>query len=373
MGFENRVREILKQYNGVLRLIPNYVERFYPARGRLGLRKIYGDRGWFSERWLASCVSVLGEETRGLSRVDLGDREIFFRDIIRAMPEEILGGEYVRINGMRFGVLTKILDPGIQIPLHFHAMEYHAKRYWGSNPKEEAYYYLEHWDIGPMPYAHFGFHQDVSRDEILELIKVWEGDRILDYSPAYRCRIGEGFHVLAGVVHAPCTLLTLEVQEESDVGTIIQAEVSGIKLSKKEYLLNGPTTEEEVIDMINWDVSKDPKFYRKYHIKPVTIREERNIIERWVIGPKEKFSVLEIRIAPRTTVKQSRKAPFLLLTWNGYGKINNIPIISGNDRYDEVFITIETAKEHIITNTGDEWLIIYEIFGPHTYREGEEP
>jgi len=59
--------------------------------------------------------------------------------------------------------------------------------------------------------------------------------------------LGEGFHVPADVVHTPCTLLTLKVQKESNVGTIIQAEYQGGTIPKDQYLLNEPRAEEEVI------------------------------------------------------------------------------------------------------------------------------
>jgi len=369
LNFEAVMENILDRNKGILRLKPNFVARFYPAYGRLGIKEIYvPGRGWYSERWLASCVTVLGSSTEGLSRVDLNGDGIFFRNAIKALPERILGSVYAKLNNYSFGVLTKILDPGIPIPLHFHAKEVHAKRYWNSNPKEEAYYYLEH-SLGPTPYIHLGFFSDVSEEEILNYLKQWKGDNILDLSPAYRCRVGEGFHVLAGVVHSPCTLLTLEVQEESDVGTIIQAEYQGGIIPKDQYLLNGPRNEEEVIEMIDWQINRDPEFHRKYRLKPEVVYLDSSVVEKWVISPKKvkKFSVLEVRIAPNTRVKQSRKGPFLLFTYKGKGSINGVKIEGGVPGIDEVFVTFEAMEDHIISNESNEWLVVYEIFGPHVY------
>lgn len=371
MDLEKILNRELNNGNGILKLKPNYIARpLYPAGGRLGLEKIYiEDKGWISERWLASAVSVLGTEYEGLSEVNIRDVKIFFRDALKVVPERLLGKSYAKIYGNRFGVLTKILDPGIQIPLHLHAGEEYAKRYWNSNPKEEAYHYLDHTDKGSTPYIHLGFHIDVTENEVLELLKKWNSDKILDLSPAYRCNVGEGFHVLAGVVHAPCTLLTLEVQEESDVGTILQAKVYDRIISKDQYLLNGPRNEEEVLKLIDWNTCRDPRFYRKYHIVPEVIDSNKEFSEKWIFSPRmtKKFSGIELRIAPNTKLHMDRKGAFLLFVWRGKGKINGVEIVGGDPYRDEIFVSYEAARDHVIVNDGREDLVIYEIFGPNVY------
>ena len=371
MDLEKLLNRELDNSNGILRLKPNYVARpLYPAGNRLGVARVYIEgKGWISERWLASAVNVLGTEYEGLSKLVLGEIEVFFKDALKALPERMLGKSYAKTHDNSFGVLTKILDPGIQIPLHIHAGKEYAKRYWNSNPKEEAYHYLEHPDKGPTPYIHLGFHPDVTEFEVLELLRRWSDDRVLDLSPAYRCVTGEGFHVPPGTVHAPCTLLTLEVQEESDVGTILQAMVYNRIISKELYLLNGPKNEEEVLKLIDWDINRDPKFYRKHHIVPEVIESSREFTERWIFSPKrtKKFSGIELRIAPNTKLSMSRKGAFLLFTWSGKGKINGVEIAGGDPYRDEIFVSYEAAKEHVIVNDGKEPLIIYEIFGPDIY------
>ncbi|MDK6028306.1 hypothetical protein QPL79_02880 [Ignisphaera sp. 4213-co] len=373
MDFEKLLQRELELNDGILKLKPNFVARFYPSLGRLGVKKNYVEGlGWFSERWLASCVSVLGSETYGLSKIvfthEAEVAEMFFRDAIKALPEVLLG-PYAKLNNYSFGVLTKLLDPGVQIPLHFHAMEYHARKYWRSNPKEEAYYYLPHEEIGPTPYVHLGLFPDVSEEEILQRLKQWSDDTILDYSPAYLCRVGEGFHVLSGVLHAPCTLLTLEAQEESDVGTILQALWNGKILPKEQFLLNGPKTEEEILEMINWDVNKDPKFHRKYRLKPEIITETNEYIEKWIFNPIKirKFAGKEIVIKPGSSIKFSEKGPFLLYVHSGKGRVNNIDVEGKNVGKDELFISYEGAKEYTITNTSNENLVVYKIFPPNVY------
>ncbi len=85
----------------------------------------------------------------------------------------------------------------------------------------------------------------------------------------------ECFHTLPGVLHVPRTLVILEVQEESDISSVFQVKCGNRILPKEEYLLNGPKIEEEAIELIDWNMNMDPSFYRKYHIVPEPIVEDR--------------------------------------------------------------------------------------------------
>jgi hypothetical protein len=374
MNLESVLNREIEEKRGVLRTKPAFVARAsYPGLGRLGLRRYSaGKRGWLCERWMCSSVVASGPtqlENEGLSELDIEGAKLFSRDALNLCPEKMLGGRYARFHSNRFGVLTKILDIGRPIPWHLHAREEHARKYYGMNPKEEAYYFLDHPNKGPLPYSHLGMHPDVTREELLEILKRWNDDKVLDLSPAYRLNVGEGFHILAGVVHAPGTALTLEAQEESDVGTLFQPLVEGKILPKEKYLLNGPRTEEEAIELIDWDVCTDPKFYRKYHILPETISEDRTLKEYWIYSPKRsrKFSGKEVRLAPRKKVKRSEKGAFLFLAWKGRGSVNGTKVAGGTPGVDELFVTYDGAVEHEIENEGNEELVFYTIFGPDVY------
>lgn len=374
MSKESFLFKLLDKNKGVLRLKPSFVARtLYAGLGRMGLKRYYvGRRGWICERWMGSSVSASGPtqiRNEGLSELNVKGPRIFLMDAIRLLPERMLGDSYARAHNNRFGVLTKVLDIGYPIPFHLHAREEHARKYWSMNPKEEAYYFLEHPNIGPLPYSHLGLHPDTTPEDILPILKRWNDDKILDLSPAYRLNVGEGFHILAGVLHAPGTALTLEVQEESDVASIFQAKVRRKILPKEQFLLNGPKNEEEALELVDWKTCTDPKFYRKYHITPETIVEDKKVKESWIFSPKRtrKFSGKEIRLTPGEKIKRSEKGAFLLFVWKGEGKINNFPFKGGNVNMDEMFVSYEAAKEHEIVNTGKNELICYKIFGPDVY------
>ncbi|MGQ9781151.1 MAG: hypothetical protein ACUVQ8_02695 [Nitrososphaeria archaeon] len=123
-------------------------------------------------------------ENEGLSELNIKDEKMFLRDALNLAPEKMLGISYARSHSNRFGVLTKILDIGRPIPWHLHAREAHARKYWGMNPKEEAYYFLDHPNRGPLSYSHLGMHPDVTREELLEILKRWNDDKVLGLSLA---------------------------------------------------------------------------------------------------------------------------------------------------------------------------------------------
>lgn len=377
MGLEESLRREIEE-KGVLRLKPTFVARnFYPGLNRLGLKNPdAGPRGEYVERWIASCVEAdnpIRVENEGLSEVMLESvgATILFRDCLKLLPDLMLGEGYAKSHDKRFGVLTKILDIGYPIPWHVHARKEDAWRYWRMNPKEEAYYFLDHPKaLGPIPYSHLAMHPGTEEEEVLELLKRWSDDKVLDLSPAYRLNIGEGFHIPAGVPHALGTALTLEIQEESDVYNILQARYRGEILSK-DLMLRGLPNEEAVVKLIDWEVSTDPYFYKKYHIVPEPVENgpEGDGEEIWIYHPRRtrKFCGKQLKVKPHGKVRCVEKAAHAILVWRGEGKIRDLRIAAQHG-LDELFIPYPTATEgYLVENTGNDWLIIYKLFGPDVY------
>jgi len=358
-------------------MTPTYVARdSYPGLGRLGLKKFkVGIRGWICERWIASSVladNVHKVPNEGLSYINLKKRgvRLSFTEALNLNPSRMLGSAYAKDHDNRFGALTKILDIGLPIAWHIHARKEDAKRYWNANPKEEAYYFLDTTNRGPLPYSHLGVHGWVTADDVLPIVKRWNDDKTLDLSPAYRLCVGEGYHLFPGIPHAPGTALTLEIQEESDVSNLLQAFVNG-RLLPKETMLRGLSDEEAVMRLIDWEKARDPEFYRKYHTVPETIREpeEREPIERWIFNPNRssKFSGKELRIPPSGSFESKENGAYALLAWKGRGRLKDVSVKAGDDSKDELFIAHEAATDrHLIKNIGKQELVLYKLFGPDT-------
>ena len=110
-------------------------------------------------------------------------------------------------------------------------------RWWAHNAKDESYYFPAGVDMGAHPETFFGVHPWIAEqrayDTLLPYLVDWDSDLILRHARAELLVAGEGFHVPSGVLHAPGTALTLELQEDSDVLAMFQALNAGRIISKE--------------------------------------------------------------------------------------------------------------------------------------------
>ncbi|MBU4450687.1 MAG: hypothetical protein KKE35_05285, partial [Actinobacteria bacterium] len=242
---KNVLEKVIQDGNGIIKLKPAWVARdFLPPGKRLGLKDEeydVGERGFISERWLASVTkadNAISPEDEGLSYLNVDwSEEVNLRDAVAAAGDLIMGTQYAKTHS-GLGRLAKIYDFGARIPYHIHQMEKDAKLV-GANSKDEAYYFPEDVETGPHPETFFGVHpyivDEKKYDILLPYLVAWKDDLILQHSRAYLNVQGEGFFLPSGVLHAPGTALTIELQEDSDVFSMLQALNAG-KIISKELL-----------------------------------------------------------------------------------------------------------------------------------------
>jgi len=110
----------------------------------------------------------------------------------------------------------------------------------------------------------------------------WKDDKILRHAFAYKQIAEDDFHIPSGVLHAPGSALTIELQEDSDVFVAMQAKISKTFISKdllyKDLRIEDKEKfgEIKILEMINWELSGDPNFYENRHTPPVLIEETKN-------------------------------------------------------------------------------------------------
>jgi|YNPBryantNP2012_1023418.scaffolds.fasta_scaffold03567_3 hypothetical protein len=378
----NIVATALAQGNGILRLEPAWVARdFLPPGKRLGLKEEeydVGERGWISERWLGSTTKAdnrVGPPDEGLSYLAIAGARITLKEAVEVAGDLIMGAEYARTH-KGLGRLAKIYDFGARIPFHIHQMEKDA-RLVGANSKEEAYYFPEDVDLGPHPETFFGVHpyivQQGKQEILLKYLVEWKDDLILQHSRAYLNVRGEGFHLPAGVLHAPGTALTIELQEDSDVFAMLQAEVAG-KIISKELLFKDVRPEDRaaygeriILQQINWEISGDPYFYENRHTPPVPIPETRQPggEEAWIYYNTTKFSGKRLIVKPGGRFTSVERGVYNILVWRGKGIYGGYEVEGLNFGRDELLISHDAAvRPLVVENTGNTDLIIFKFFGP---------
>lgn len=263
------VERALSDGDGILRLQPAWVARdFLPPGRRFGLpEEAYelGERGAMCERWLGSTTEAdnrVGPEGEGLSYLALdGPERITLREAVEGDPVAIMGAEYAATHD-GVGRLAKIFDYSTRLPFHLHQRQQHAALV-GRRSKDEAYYFPPGVEMGPHPESFLGVHPSVAEqrnhDLLLPYLEEWNSDLILQHSVGYVQVAEQGFHIPSGVLHAPGSALTIELQEDSDVFAMLQALNAGIIISK-ELLWKDvrPKDREEkgerfILELIDWE------------------------------------------------------------------------------------------------------------------------
>lgn len=354
---------------GLLVFRPTYVRRLYVDGGRLAARRRVGSPGsrvrmWRPERWIASTVlarNPLPLSGEGLSALHIPGRHITFRQALRWRAERILGEARAAAYGRDFPVLTKILDPGEPIVFHVHATDADVARLrarfpgqrWG---KDEAYYFLPA-RTGPVPYTHVGLRAGVTAEVLAEAI---ERGTALDLSPVFHQRIGEGFYVPAGIPHRPGTALTLEIQQPSDVYTLLERRWGQRRLSTRQMHPGFPTL-REALRLIDYAASTDPRLLDRCKLtpEPVTDTQARGGEEAWIFPPRlRRFSGK--RLVVRTRFESRESGPYVLLVWRGRGRLLGRLLRPGT----EALVTAEAATRPHLYEADDGPLELFKLLPP---------
>ena len=374
--------------DGILRLKPAWVARdFLPPGRRLGLpEEAYelGERGAICERWLASTTEAdnrVGHPGEGLSVIALeGPEEITLRDAVAFDPVAIMGSDYAaRHDGL--GRLAKIFDYGARLPLHLHQREQHASLV-GRRSKDEAYYFPAGIDMGSHPETFLGVHPAVAEERnhelLLPYLERWDSDLILQHSVAYLQVPEQGFHIPSGVLHAPGTALTIELQEDSDVFAMLQALNAG-KIVSKDLLWKDVRPEDReargerfILELIDWEANGDPHFYEHHHLAPRLVDEpgQDGGEDSWIFYGSPKFSGKRLLVGPGRSFRCRDAGVHSVFVLTGNGTWGGQEVRGGDPGMDELLVTHDRAMAGVeVRNTGRDDLVAIRFFGPDVYHD----
>ena len=390
------LREALKAGQGIVRLAPCWVPRsFLMPGGRLKLdpRDLYAlgaHRGGIDERWFSSTTPADNgpgtPEDEGLSYIAVdgngsGAQRILLRQAVETLGDEFLGSEVMSSYG-GWNVLCKFFDNLGPIPHHMHQMEEHAARV-GRKGKPEAYYFPPQYNFkgNNFPYTFMGLEPGATKDQVRQCLERWnQGDNgILYHSKAYKLKPGTGWHVPAGVLHAPGSLVTYEPQVNSDVFGMFQSLVEGRAVPWDLLVKDVPPEHHQdldyIIGMLDWDANVDPEFMNHHYFEPRPARDPGEMDgyrENWVSYSTDDFSAKELTVHAKRTVTIRDAAAYGLIVTQGWGRIGPREVETpsliryGEMTKDELFVTASAASAGVeITNNSDtEALVMLKHFGP---------
>ncbi len=243
------------------RLLPNRVSRFY--RGGLLLDRFRdvadaadGER---PEDWVGSATRAwrppgAAPTAEGLSTARVGDDERLVLDVLTADPVAIAGLDLARV-GPTTGILVKLLDAAIRLPVHAHPTRAFARERLHSRfGKAEAWIVLGTRDLPgePPPHIRLGFRRDVDRDELRRWIDEQRTDDLLAAMVDRPARPGDVWFVPPGTPHAiGAGVFILEVQEPTDFSIVL--ETAGFPIDPEDASLR-----------LGWDVAIDAIHRRRF-------------------------------------------------------------------------------------------------------------
>ncbi|HET7474371.1 MAG TPA: class I mannose-6-phosphate isomerase [Candidatus Limnocylindrales bacterium] len=213
------------------RLLPNRVSRFY--RGGLLLGRFRGQSDPVDsdrpEDWIGSATRAWtppGDPPtdEGLSDADVAGSVRRIADVLAADPVGVAGADLAPTGTT--GVLVKLLDAGIRLPVHAHPTRSFARAHLGSAfGKAEAWLVLgtRRIDGEPPPHVRLGFRRDVARDELRGWIEDRRTDDLLEALHDRPTSPGDVWFVPPGTPHAiGAGVFILEVQEPTDFSIVLE-------------------------------------------------------------------------------------------------------------------------------------------------------
>ena len=387
------ISRALSAGEGILRLVPCWVPRsFLVPGGRLKLHPddlyaLGAHRGGIDERWFSSTTPAdNGPGTpadEGLSYVDFDGKRALLKDAVAEFGDQLLGSDVMGAEG-GFNVLSKFFDNKGPIPHHMHQMEEHAKRV-GRKGKPESYYFPPQYNFtgNNFPHTYMGLEPGTTKEDVRRCLQRWDqGDNgILYHAKAYRLQPGTGWHVAAGVLHAPGSLVTYEPQVNSDVFGMFQSLVEDRPVPWDLLVKDVPPELahdlDYIISMLDWEKNVDPEFGEHNNRFPKPAHDEAEMKEAgyrevWVSYGTALFSAKELTVLPgRSAVIRDAAAYGLILT-EGRGRIGALDVETpslirfGQMTADEAFVSRPAAQAGVrITNNSKlENLVMLKHFGP---------
>jgi len=390
----------MEQGQGVLRLMPNWVPRSFCVPGRrIKLHPddyfaLGGERGGIDERWLSSTVRAdngpLTGADEGLSFVLGPDRKALPFDQVVAHLGAGLIGERLWTQYAGWPMYSKFFDNEGPLPFHVHHNDDMAKLV-GRKGKPEAYYFPPQLNnhLGTTPVSFFGLAPGTSKEQFKRYLAGFGtlGDnRITELSLAYRVRLGTGWDMPAGVLHAPASVCTYEPQSASDVFAMCECWTSCRALS--DGLLWKDVPEEHrgdldfIVALLDWEKNTDPHFFESRFMAPLEDNAtSEGLKEKWVVYRSRAFSAKEVTLAPGARAVIRDAAAYGCIVTQGRGALGPWVVESptlvrfGDLTSDEYFVSERAAIAGVMmTNQSEtEPLVMLKHFGPDNPETPIEP
>jgi hypothetical protein len=231
--------------------------------------------------------------------------------------------------------------------------------------------------MGAHPESFFGVHPWIARDRradvLLPYLQDWDSDRIQKHARAELLVPDEGFDIPSGVLHAPGTAVTVELQEDSDVLAMFQALNAGTIISK-DLLFKDVRPQDRIehgesfpLRFVDWELNGDPYFYENRHLSPQPVAQpaQPDGEQSWIFYNTSKFSGKKLVVRPGGRYTAVERGVYNVLVWSGTGVYGGQPVAGGDPDLDELLVVHDAAtRPLVVENTGTQDLVAFLFFGP---------
>lgn len=389
-----KIKQTFEQGGGIFCLMPVFVPRRFSRAGfrlRLHPDDYYAlgtKRGSIKERWFSSVIPAmngpLAPADEGMSYVLPFDGntagKFTLREAVDVLGRDLVGDELMTRYG-GWPMYSKFFDYEVPLFHHLH-LGFDAAAAVRRLGKPEAYYFPPEMNnyAGTFPATYFGFDPDVSKEEVMERLMMYEkGDnRITELSRAYRIQLGTGWYTPPGVIHAPGSYLTYEPQWNSDVNSVYENIASGEVYDYDFLVENCPEDKkrnlEYVMNLLDWEKNVDP-YYRKHYFRPPVAcpNSDGRYAEKWVAYANDYIAAKELTVQPGQKVVVSDGAAYGCIIIQGHGRFGaydaeaSVMLRFGQPSNDEFFVSEAAAKQGVVIENRSRFqpMVILKHFGPN--------
>ncbi|WP_337758330.1 hypothetical protein [Alistipes finegoldii] len=389
-----KIKQTFEQGGGIFCLMPVFVPRRFSRAGfrlRLHPDDYYAlgtKRGSIKERWFSSVIpamnGLLAPADEGMSYVLPFDGntagKFTLREAVDVLGRDLVGDELMTRYG-GWPMYSKFFDYEVPLFHHLH-LGFDAAAAVRRLGKPEAYYFPPEMNnyAGTFPATYFGFDPDVSKEEVMERLMMYEkGDnRITELSRAYRIQLGTGWYTPPGVIHAPGSYLTYEPQWNSDVNSVYENIASGEVYDYDFLVENCPEDKkrnlEYVMSLLDWEKNVDPHYRKHYFRPPVACpNSDGRYAEKWVAYANDYIAAKELTVQPGQKVVVSDGAAYGCIIIQGHGRFGaydaeaSVMLRFGQPSNDEFFVSEAAAKQGVVIENRSRFqpMVILKHFGPN--------
>jgi mannose-6-phosphate isomerase len=364
---QDELRRVLSQ---PIPLSSNRVYRFY--KGGALIDRFRGDPRPhdtdYPEDWVGSITPAnnpgLGHPPHeGLSKIALPSGEqVALLTLLESFPEETLGAAHVAKYGVSTGLLVKLLDSSIRLPIHCHPTRPFARQHFSSIfGKTEAWIVVETREIpGAEPYIMLGFKEGVEKHMFRRQV---ERQQIADMKAGLHripVKPGDIFYVKAGLPHAIGEgVFLIEAQEPTDFS--ILAEWHGFPIDPEDAHIG-----------LGWDVAIDcfdftnyrlEHLVQEYKLAPQLLHQSRGGEEWQLLGGKtaEFFRATRLRASGEMPIDEA--GFYIGIVTRGHGALSGafgeIELRQGDS-----FVCSAAVPSHAFRSDGEQPLELVRCLPP---------